>query len=247
MKDIYRSTFVCLQSFWPFYLFFAVALEVAGQFGSGSSIAGAEFAAFTIFAYMLHRHFLFGDTLKAFGKIESTRPSARGRFFLISLPMLVVPIGLAVFLVLGPLHVSSRDVNLLTMILLVVILPLYLLMLSVFGTMLPAAASAEPFGLGLTLSRARRSFWRIFGGLLVGPALFGSAAFIVIILLSVRLGLPLDPRDAQGAFSPVGAAASVLLQMVAMINTTLAVVVLCNAYRRLMPSPVVPTAAASLE
>ena len=239
MRKIYSAAFACARQFWPVYLVFAAMLEVADWFSTGSSSLGVEFFAYTIFAYLLHRHFLFGDPVAAFGKVASARPSSQGRFILISLPMMLVPMGIATLLLIGPLQSAmTSDKGDLAARLLILFLPVYLLMLSVFGTMLPAAASAEPFGLGLTLRRARRSFWPIFGGLLIGPGLFGIASVLAMTALSSWLGIAVDARDAAGQFSPVGAVLAVGMRLIALTNTTLAVVVLCGAYRRVAPPPV---------
>lgn len=108
-------------------------------------------------------------------------------------------------------------------------IPASLVVLTLFGTALPAAAADDPLGRAFSMARIRASSARIFFGLLAGPALVGFVGIGLLVLLSYLA----DPETF--AF---GAAATVL----GIVNTTFAVVVLCRAYRRVVSGDASPDA-----
>jgi hypothetical protein len=109
-------------------------------------------------------------------------------------------------------------------------------MMAIFGTMLPASAIGDPFGFGLTLDRARRTFWRLLPGLCVGTGALSLLTIAVTLYLATRTDIPVEMRDLDGAFSPAGLITGVMLQMVGFLGTHLGAIILCDAYNATLPT-----------
>jgi hypothetical protein len=207
---------------------------LTGLIASRNSSTGGTFAAYAIFAYFIHRYFLLRVTVPLWGRAKSPRPETTGRFILVSLLVLAIPTGVGLWLAFSMANGAelSHDKEAMLTIFALTFVVLYWVGLSIFGTALPASAIGDPFGIGITLRRARLTFFRVFAGLLVGPGLFGLMTLIGDGYLLGQIGLPFDFRDASGAFSGIGLVIGSLLRILGLINTTLAIAVLCDAYKR---------------
>lgn len=235
MFSFYRSAGRAFAAGLPMFLALAVLMEAFGLSTSdGRRDSGATFVAGALVAYLLHRHLLLGERAWGASKGTQQRPAGMGRFMLVSAALLGVPIVTAFPLVF---HLAKQGVpeNTIVVAYVFAVMVLYLVMLSLFGTMLPASAVREPFGLGLTLARARRTFLPIFVGLVVGPGLFSVLLLAVATWLHASFGFPLDAYERTGAFDALGFAGGALMRLGGLLSTTLAVAVLCNAYRRVVP------------
>lgn len=188
-------------------------------------------AALLIYAYYIHRHCLFGEAM-TFGKPAATaRPQRIGRFMLVSFGVVAIVVGAALFAAFKLDADRSREH--LYVFLLIFALLGNLFVLSLFGTVLPAAAAGDPLGPAFGLTRIWATFWPIFGGLLIGPALVGLLGIVVLSFAGRALG----PDAGKAVTFAFGVAESAL----GLVNTTLAVVVLCRAYRRVVPANPMPT------
>ena len=94
---------------------------------------------------------------------------------LVSVAVIAIVVGVAVFAArkLDP----GRSENSVYVLLLGFVLLGSLLVLSLIGTVLPAAAAGDPLGPAFGLPRLRATFGWVFRGLLVGPAVTGLAGF----------------------------------------------------------------------
>jgi hypothetical protein len=222
--DLYRRAWVAFRLFWPLMILLAILVEGIGYWFEGSTTASMSGTVVLIlFAYWVHRYFLFEEKPMLVGAHKDGPPQRIGRFivlsFLIIFLAVAAGIGVTVFLGIGLLHPSGRPVALLFMLI------ANLLLLSLFGTALPAAAAGDRFGFGVTLARGRRTFGQVFGGLLYGSGLVGAISYVAVAVAAVMI-----PENAPVAATlALNAAASVA----GMVSSLLAVAVLCRAYRSL--------------
>ncbi len=202
----------------------AVLVEGIGYWFEGSTSASTgETVALIIFAYSVHRYFLFDENPMLLRTHKDGPPQRMGRFILLSFLIILLAvaagIGVTVFLGIGLVHPFGRPVALLF------VLISNLLLLSLLGTALPAAVAGDRFGFGVTIARGRRTFRQVFGGLLYGSGLVGTISFFAVTTAALMI-----PENAPVAATlALNAAASVA----GMISSLLAVAVLCRAYRSL--------------
>ena len=231
MKQIYSKSWALFRASWTAYLVFAVLLNLVSEFLPGTSGTTATAVSQIFIAYSLHRHFLFDEPM-GWGRTPGPqRPWKTGRFLWTSLLIIGLPLIVSVVLAfnLAP-AIAGREKMI--GLLLILILPLYLVALSLFGTALPAAVERGP---GYGLSRGIRLAPGVALRLVLGPGLFGVTWFGALILLGVLaaqspwLGQALAGQVAQFTLGALG-------YLIGLINTTLAVAVLCQAYRRIVPA-----------
>ena len=246
MLGIYRKSFLCVRAIWPIYLGIALLQTIVPTLALGTQRSVNALAFITIgFAFTAHRYFLFGESP---GKRPvPERLHGTGRFLLLGVCLFFLPYGLALWCVRLWLP-NGASVEEAIRYFDIARLLLYWFFLSVFGTMLPAAAVGDDAGLRAMLARTRKTCLPIALGMLVGPfawvvAVLGSSVF----LLSCFPDILLDIRDAAETGSIpaaiIGVTLSIfLLSIFVLVPTTLAVAVLCAAYRRVVPAEE-PTAA----
>jgi hypothetical protein len=230
MKQIYRDSFAFFLSALPALLAFAAMIEVLLWVLQPRSESAVTFAALAIVAYYFHRHFLFGEsmTLAEMFKRPQPAPGAppikMGWFLALSFLVLFVPIGLALVVSLA----SFRGDQMLGAYLLIVF-PLYLLTLSLFGTALPATVARDgTWRVAQGLRATFETMWR----LLAGPALVGLAVLVLIYFADRAIagfGLAED--------SPLLLVWFIVIRTLGFLSTILAVAVLCEMYRRTRPAP----------
>ncbi len=204
--------------------------------GPKSHTSGGQLFIGMLIAYWLHRYFLLGERPNV--ALRERWGSGYGGFFLVTL--LFAAALVAVVLLLSnylPPDMSHVDRDVRRLFYLFLTLPIYLILLSLFGSALPAAAVRDSFGLVTTLGRVRKTFLPTFFGMLAGPFLFVVVASVAVGYGLHRLGVADDARLPSGAISFPGLAASIFFRFVGMVTTTLAVAVLCRAYRRVVPGP----------
>ncbi|NBE06879.1 hypothetical protein [Paragemmobacter ruber] len=223
MKQIYRDSFDFFRASFPFLLLVGGGIELIIWYLQPDSEGISTTISLILLAYLFHRHFLFGEKL-AFRQAkptESAPPHKFGLFILVSLAMILVP----VFAALPLAAMLTTDFSSLGY--LATVLALYLLSLSMFGTVLPASV-------------ARDGTWRLSHGLrrtgvtmlrlLLGPAVVGLVLFVVFNISENWLLLK--------GFQPDGMAflaSFILARTFGFLTTILAVAVLCQSYRDLRP------------
>jgi hypothetical protein len=237
--SIYRQAFVCFGHSWWYFLAIAMLLEIAPAVSSSKLNEWTLSLILTFFfAYAIHRHFLLGEELTWKGRDKRLRPQTTGRFLLVSFFMLLVPMAFAFWTVISMRSGIDDDESRQRLASGIVALGIviYWIMLAVFGTALPAAAVGDRFGIGLTLHRARATFLRVLFQLFAGPTLFTILLVVTRLLIERVTGVEFGLYDATEKFSAAGFVFGSAYGTTGLISTTLAVAVLCNAYRRVEPN-----------
>jgi hypothetical protein len=228
MLKIYRESFAFFLSSLPALLLFAAVIEGLLWFLQPRSESSVTFVALTIVAYYIHRHFLFGERLTLtmkHGTAEGAPPMKLGWFILLSAALLLVPIGVALVIAVQFPDPQGRGVMVL------VLFPIYLLVLSLFGTALPATVARDgTYRLSQGLRATFKTMWR----LLLGPGVIGLmllAATIVSTQAMEALGTPEESLILLAYYT--------VLRTLGFLTTIFAVAVLCEMYRRTRPAPYV--------
>ena len=247
MIAIYRMSFACIRKFWWFFLLIALILEVASAaLDSKARLGGELFLQFS-FVYFLHRHMLLGEGPdSAFGGSKTARASGRRGFLWV---MMIYVFSLSALTLAGFIWLSPVPITTVPGLLLFV---LFFILgnwigLSFFGTAFPASATGDAFGLRVTYQRARSTWLATALRLLLGPAIVGAVGIGLLILLPILRGIMpgLELADLQKPFEPILIVRGLLglaARLSGMTATTLAVAILCEAYRSIQPAPVDTTA-----
>jgi hypothetical protein len=250
MREIYRQFWRLMVQMTPIYLLLVVLLEVLDRvFPTTGAHNTATGIGLIYMAFYLHRHILTGEpislwrskprplTLPGTARQRYVRPKA-GRFLFTTILIIFGTVLLTIPAL--PMLVSHNGGRGGELKFLAVAEAVYLVILSVFGTALPAAAMHEPGGFRLTLRRARRTFWMIFGGLILGPGLVTLLA--IALLFAMVVGWELLPALHVAPWAaPLAMLASGALRFIGLTSMTMAVVVLCRAYRHVATAPEVIT------
>lgn len=146
--------------------------------------------------------------------------------------MAIIPVIVLLVLVIVDSVESDKFPDLAILALLLVGSALWLLVLGLLGTLLPAFVADRKRGMGAAFARGRRQFFWIFGRLLIGPGLlFG-------LSLSIAL-LPVWFSDSDGDLlmpgylpDPLTTGPALLAYAVQTYATVLAAVVLSRAFLR---------------
>jgi hypothetical protein len=223
MTKIYRESFGFFFSSLPILFAFAAVIEVFFWVFQPKSEAASSFVALTLVAYLFHRHFLFGETFTF--RNPQPNPGAPkvklGWFILVSCGLVLIPVVIGFVLAIGYLE---RD-NIVGIILIFV--TAYLLILSLFGTALPAAVARDGTyrvsqGLRVTLS----TMWR----LILGPGVVGFVLVAATILAGGMLNSAGMAED-----SLLMLAFFIVTRTLGFLTTILAVSILCEMYRKTRP------------
>lgn len=224
MRNIYLESFRFFLSSLPALLLFAALIEGLLWFLQPRSESAATFVALTIVAYYIHRHFLFGEGLSMTMKpapAEGAPPVKFGWFVLISAALILVPVGVA--LVIAVQFPAPQVLG----VMVIMLFPLYLLILSLFGTALPATVARDGT---YRVSQGVRATFRTMWRLVLGPGLVG----LVLLAATVASGPALEALGTPET-SPIMLAYNIVLRTLGFLTTIIAVAVLCEMYRRTRP------------
>jgi hypothetical protein len=233
MIEIYKKSWRCIvANVWQ-YLLISILLELPPLFLNDRVATSLTILPLILFAYSLHRYFLFDESLSLHKSANPhpVQPYKTGRFVLVSLLVMGVPIMLAIVAIvkLFPVSWLSNPNDIFAAVLLT-LLPLYLLSFGFFGTALPAAVARNESG--YSLAKGYRHGPRIMGRLLLGPAP------VVLILLAAMIGIFVAFNVAFGQLSPTATFIfGVIARINGMVGTTMAVAILCDTYRQIVPEP----------
>ncbi len=221
MANIYRSSFKLFRDCFFSLLALATLIEVLIWFLKPRSETAVTFVGLTIVAYLFHRYFLFGETLslRTQTPAEGVPALKFGWFILISGGLVLVPVGLAL------MFSFSMTIRPGTALLLVMLVPCYLLMLSMFGLALPAVVARDSTYM---VSQGLRATFQTMWRLVLGPGVVG----LRILELTVGVGLLLEgvPDD-----DPVILGYFIAIRTLGFLTTIVAVAVLCEMYRMTRP------------
>lgn len=215
MSKIYRDSFRYYLSSLPVLLFFAAAIEIAIWLTGRESILSG--VALWILAYFFHRHFLFDEhfSWKNQKIADGAPPQKFGLFLLITGGTFVLTITASA--ILGAF--SSTPAGFLF-----IFFGTYLVVLSVFGTALPAAVARDgTYKLSQGASVVFRTMWM----LVLGPGLIGAVLFI-----GVALFYPVLERAGVAELTLPSLVVDIILRTMGFFTTIVAVAVLCEMYIR---------------
>jgi hypothetical protein len=223
MQKIYRDAFVYFGQSLPVLVIFAAIIEGLEWFLGPASSGAGSVVALTIIAYFFHRHFPFGETLSLNQKaVAGAPPMNFTRFILVSGLILLIPLGIALAVAFTA-YDGRRALGLFILLM----FPLYLLTLSLFGTALPAAV-------------ARDGTWRVAQGLRLTFAtmwrLVATSGIVGAGLLAAEFGAVFLLKRAGLAGDNLGILAyDIVVLTLGFLPTILAVAVLWEMYWRSRP------------
>ena len=237
MFKIYRTAFQFTASNPKIFITLAIfifAVRVFIQL-TGANVSSSVIA-WVVISYILHRSLMFDETNLMSKPQHPKRPQWMGRYIAVAsgFPFVCFILAASIGLYLIP---ASEPRALIALIIIVMILSLIIL-LSIFGTMLPAIAAADRFGFGVTLKRAKSTWYKILGGLLIGPVLFSALYYAGIFWLVTNV-VPIEPYYTKATGVQLE---QVLIGMITtcfqLFNFILSIVVLTLAYRDVAPESV---------
>lgn len=224
MSQIYRESFRYFAATFPLLLGIGAFIEfflwvLQPRSDTASSLA------LIILAYYFHRHFLFGEalTVRSHKPAEGAPPFKFGWFMLLSIGMILLPVGIALALTFGMVADHSPGT------LLLFLFPTYLLVLGLFGTALPASVARDGT---YRLSQGLRVALPTMGKLILGPGLVGLILLVATVAAAHALTTLGSSED-----SPDMLVLNIATRTTGFLTTILAVAVLCDAYRKTRPSP----------
>lgn len=182
-------------------------------------------------AFSVHRYFLKGEDVFSVDKLFSRRVGANQKgsfkFVMVALLLVLGPILLALPLVIGMLD-RGTEKDVVAILLVLVMMPLYWVSLGVFGTVLPAIVDKDPrYRLVAGMKKTPVMMMR----LLIGPAMMGIVFFASGIGLSIAINalIPMNTTLWDMILSVVASVFS-------LFNMILAVATLCSVYRMTVPA-----------
>jgi hypothetical protein len=254
MISLYRRAFAAVAQDWWYFLAMALIVEIGvGFFPESGWMSLVVLMFYLLVNYAIYRYHMLGVRPVLLGRpAPSDRPESFWRFAWVNAVLGGLTVGIIALLVIGaatvlnllspgPVFLQSAEIfanggDGTIAASTAIVLLLYGLMMAIFGTMLPASAIGDPFGFGLTLDRARRTFWRVLPGLFAGTGALSLLTVAVALYLTTRTGIPIEMFDLDGAFSAAGLITGVTLQMVGFLGTHLGAIVLCDAYNATLPT-----------
>lgn len=223
MTKIYRESFRYFLASLQMLLAFAAMIEIALWIVQPRNETSVTFVALVILAYSFHRHFLFGEPFAAFNQktAAGAPPFKFGWFLLVSTAVILVPVAIGLFLVFGYLDRPTPGA------MIVIILPIYLVTLGLFGTALPATVARDG---SYKVSQGLRAGLAIMWRLVLGPGVVGFLILAGTVIAGNALGSLGVAED-----SLVTLAYFTLIRTMGFLTTIFAVAVLCEMYRRTRP------------
>ena len=236
MISLYKSAWRCVAANPVIYLVLAAGFLLVDVFAAGKNGGiGITLVLWASIIFMLHQHFLFGGklgTAKVNGKPRAIAPLGFLALILAFLaPAIVIAIALAIHFDIFNSDKATRNG-----FVMLAMLPLYLVTLCLFGSAIPAYVAGDRYGFGATIARIKTTALSILGGLLIGPTLWSVVVLGRALVIVPKAHLPQDVLDATGHFSPVGTLVSGVERLSGLFSSTLAVAVLCRAYRKTAPA-----------
>lgn len=226
MVEIYRSSFRFYLSSLPYLLGMMALLETLIWYLEPKNPSFGSLVGFLLIFYLFHRHFLFGENPFAWARPSADAPPQKfGWFVLISLALLLVPVGLALAFTFWIAPAGAPRTTQVGLIVIAVV-PLYLLSLSLFGTALPASV-ARPgnFRMSAGIRACFGTMWR----LVLGPGV------VQILILGLAIGTHYLLRDLPAYQSSTGQlAVSIIASTLSLLPSLLGVAVLCHMYQKII-------------
>lgn len=225
MVEIYRRAFRHYWSVLPVLLALMAVFEGLIWYLEPSNPTTLMAVPLLIVLYQFHRHFLFGEYFGWKKPPADAPPQKFGWFMLISLALLLVPVGLALIFTISVAPHGAPKTTIYGLMI-VSMAPLYLISLSLFGTALPASV-AQPGN--FRMSAGMRTWLGTMWRLILGPGV------LQIVVAGLILGMEYLLRDVPAYHSTAGQlAGSVIARTLGLIPSLPGVAVLCHMYEKVM-------------
>lgn len=227
MIEIYRTSLRYFFTSLPALLVFSGVMEGFLWAVQPKNATAITLVPLILMAFLFHRHFLFGEelTLRRLGANAGKPVPKWGWFLLASVGLMALPMapGLVVAISMAGVQFGGADV---VVIMILIMLPAYLVVLGLFGTVLPALVARDP---GYRLAAGMRTFFPSMGHLILGPGAAG------LVALAATIGLGVGGQALGASAGSVAELAMVIFsRTLGFLPTILAVAVLCRMYRRAM-------------
>jgi hypothetical protein len=231
MKKIYADTWGLFRKGALAFALMGVMLEVLTHyFQSDGSMVGFAGASIVL-AFYMHRSFLSGEEYFSRSAMFNKPKYDQGgifKFVALAFGLFFLTAILALVLAFAIVGVDSDENDVLLFALIAATLANWLV-LSLFGTILPAAADRNP---GFSLKAGMAKFWVMLLRLLLGPLLATIASLVIIfVLAAVQSAIGLENNfwfeRGIGVFAFISA-----LFLLALTAATL-----CSVYRMIVPAP----------
>jgi hypothetical protein len=232
MRKIYAKSWLVFRQGLLLFVVLAVLLEALAYFfqASGGTSMGPTIAAILV-AFYVHRYFLKGEDYFSRGVMSKTSKYDHGgmfKFAAIAFGLIVLAVVLALVIIIAVVG-EDPDENTVLVFAIVGGAFAYWIILSLFGTLLPAAADRDPrYRLKSGIAKTGVTMVR----LLAGPGLAGVVLISAITAISiVQIWIGLEPNFWFERF--LGAFAS----LAGFFLLTLTAATLCSVYREIVPAP----------
>lgn len=227
MIEIYRASFRYFFASLPALLVFSGVMEGFLWAFQPKHETAIILAPLILVAFLFHRHFLFDEelNLRRLGANALTPALKWGWFLLASLGLIVLPIALGLAVAIGMAGARFEKDEVVGVAILIMF-PAHLVMLGLFGTVLPALVARNP---AYRLANGMRTFLPALGYLILGPGVTG------LVIVAAASGFQIAQQTlGVGTGSVSDLATFIAFRTAGFLPTILAVAVLCNMYRRAM-------------
>ncbi len=222
------------NNFWLLLAFSAILTVFGEAFPNFHGNLAGSFGATVILIYFFHRQVLFDLRIPVFGKpvapdSAKVPENSMVRFILVSVFFIQIPLVAAVAAATKweTVHggFESRQFVANSMVISAVLL---WILLSVFGTLLPAAASRQPFSVPRAWQAGRKTGLVVAFQLLVFVGLSYAAVFALAMLVTWAFGSTLDAP-------PLSYAVEIIFGALFLLPSLMTVVILVRAFKRAYP------------
>ncbi|MBO9477666.1 hypothetical protein J7382_08990 [Shimia sp. R11_0] len=238
---MYKYALLLFRQNWMFVLLTSVGLATVDLL-SGSSGVAASVIVQGFLVFVFHAALLTGASPNIFGNFgKDLQPTWRFWVaYAVPLTFCIAAMLIVAFLFLGGVAIGGSTEIWVILVFLVVV-PFWGVLIALIGTMVPAATLRQSISLSATLKRGRRSFWFVLWRLALGPGVFASALFALLMFLESHSIAPSFPETFQ-ELTVINGAWSVLVEFIGLFSSALAASVLSMAYVRveggeLFPEP----------
>lgn len=213
----------------PLLFVYSTAHSLILLFTDGGS--GTQLIMLVFLGYSLFRAALFETSplsISARSGESALPPEAIGKFLLVALLFGALTLGPSIIVAIMATGNEERELSHVLLWTFAIFLPLSWVLLSTFGTLLPAAAAGEPFSPLTALQAASKTWPHVALQLLLLPGLCGSALALSHLWALVTL-------ESWSLPHPIYFGADVVIGAIASVTHVVTVVILTRAYRSAWP------------
>ncbi len=235
MREIYGDTIAVIRSSPGYFLMLTGLSMMLDWLDAHESIIVLIGFVVTV---QIYRHLLFAQPLSLVSPFRGAGFASIVRFAVVLVVSVILPVAMIVAVAFGLMspEVLTDDFERSANIFLFLFILSYGGILIVFGTALPATVAGEGIFASLSLERSRKTALDIAIGLIAGPAIIGAAYFAGTQYMTGSISYELDLSRLR-PLVPAELALAVAIDLASTLQSILVAVVLCHAYKRVMPRP----------